>query len=248
MGRSTGMGSRPATLLEVGRALDARSLPVRSTRFEVVAQALVAGEDPGVACAVVGRLLATDAVSLEECLSGLRETWLRVRGTDPPYDATSALLVAWSDATQAYVHQLSCADPMTGLSSLVHVRSRISELYLRSAAVADEWAMVVCEVPAPTIDDGPGRDGGHRLVHSLRLARAGQRVRTVFVRGETVGRVGSDRVVALVERDDRLGERLRLLRILVDGPAAADRPTRVWIQDLPGDDVTAALVLDGLAR
>ena len=77
--------------------------------------------------------------------------------------------------------------------------------------------MVVFELPVPPIPATDGSDGSHRLVHSMRLARAGQSVRTVFVRGETVGRVGTRRIVALVERNERLGDRVRLLRSLLEG-------------------------------
>ena len=122
MGRFAKLGRRPAA----GESPSATLLPAPPSRFEAVSEALAAGDDPRAVCATVGRLLASDATSLEEALSGLRVTWQQALGSDPTYDAVSALLVAWSDATLAYVHQLSCADPMTGLASLVHVRSRIS--------------------------------------------------------------------------------------------------------------------------
>ena len=108
--------------------------------------------------------------------------------------------------------------------------------------------MVMCELPVPSHPASDGSDGADRLVHAMRLARAGQSIRTVFVRGETIGRVGSRRIVALVERNDRLGERVRLLRGLLDGVVARQSSPRVWIEGLPTSDVTAALLLDELAR
>lgn len=250
MGMFAKLGRRATAVSGAGEGAHAERVP--PSRFEAVAEALTAGDDPREVCSAVGRLLATDGMSLDEALGGLRDTWHRVCGSDPSYDAISALLSAWSDATLAYVHQLSCADPVTGLSSLVHVRSRISELYLQSDEVHKAWAMVVCELPVPPVPATDGSDGGHRLVHSMRLARAGRSVRTVFVRGETVGRVGSRRIVALVERNDRLGDRVRLLRGLLEGlvPLQSSPQTapRVWIEGLPANDVTAALLLDDLAR
>lgn len=249
MGMFAKLGRRPATTPSAGDAATERVPP---SRFEAVAEALARGDDPREVCSAVGRLLATDGTPLEEALDGLRDTWHLVCGSDPSYDAISALLSAWSDATLGYVNQLSCADPVTGLASLVHVRSRISELYLQSEAVHKAWAMVVCELPVPPVPAVDGSDGSHRLVHSMRLARAGQSVRTVFVRGETVGRVGNRRIVALVERNDRLGDRVRLLRGLLDGLVplrSAHQPSpRVWIEGLPANEVTAALLLDELAR
>lgn len=250
MGMFAKLGRHGMAVPSDGEAAAPERVP--PSRFEAVAEALAVGEDTLDVCSEVGRLLATDGASLEEALGGLRDTWRRVSGSDPSYDAISALLSAWSDATLGYLHQLSCADPMTGLASLVHVRSRISELYLQSEEVHNAWAMVVCELPAPPIPATDGSDGSHRLVHSMRLARAGQSVRTVFVRGETVGRVGSRRIVALVERNERLGDRVRLLRGLLEGlvphQSTHQLAPRVWIEGLPANDVTAALLLDDLAR
>lgn len=254
MGMFAKLGRRPTADSSAGDATATEHVP--PSRFEAVAEALVARDDPRDVCTAVGRLLATDGTSLEEALRGLRGTWSRVSGADPTYDAVAAMVSAWSDATLSYVHQQSCADPVTGLANLVHVRSRISELYLQSDDVHNAWAMVVCELPVPPVPAADGSDGSHRLVHSMRLARAGRSVRTVFVRGETVGRVGSRRIVALVERDERLGDRVRLLRGLLEAllpPQFPDQSShqaspRVWIEGLPANDATAALLLDDLAR
>jgi hypothetical protein len=219
-------------------------------RFEAVAEALASGSDSVEACHVVGRDLARDGASLEETLEGLRATWRAVRGGDPPYDAISALLVAWSDSTLSYLHQISCEDPMTGLGSLAHVRSRLSELFRADAAgslshpLKQSHALVVCELPRAGAD---GTDGGERLTRGLQMARLGEAVRTVFVGGETVGRLGSHRVVVVACRDDRLGTRVRVLRTLLAGIDLGG-PTRVWIEGMPGNDATAALLLDELAR
>lgn len=212
--------------------------PAFPSGFEAVAEALIAGRDPGDACAVVGRKLAIDGICVDEALTDLRDTWRRACGTDPSYAAVSALVVAWSDSTLAYLHHLSCEDPMTGLANLVHVRGRITELYLQTDAVPETWALVVIELP----------EGTERLVHTMRLVRAAQAVRTVFVRGETVGLAGNRRILAIVEREHRLGARIRLLHKLLDDPGRDVPAPRVWIEGLPGNDRTAELLLDELAR
>lgn len=216
-------------------------------RFEAVAEALASGSDPAEACTVVGRDLALDGASVEETMAGLRQAWWTVRGCDPSYDATAALLVGWSEAALSYLHALSCEDPMTGLATRGHVRSRLGDLYRRhgSAEVHTRWALVVCEM----VDDSPAVgevEPGHRLARSLRLARVGEAARTVFAGGETVGRLAPHRVVVVADRTDRLGTRVRLLRSLVAG--LADEPPRVWIEGLPGTDLAAAQLLDELAR
>lgn len=216
-------------------------------RFEAVAEALVSGSDPCDACSVVGRDLALDGSSLEDTMAGLRQTWRTLLGCDPSYDATSALLVGWSEAALSYFHALSCEDPMTGLATRVHVRSRLGDLYRQHGAtdVNTAWALVVCELTGEAPAGGE-LDAGHRLARSLRLARVGEAARTVFAGGETVGRLAPHRVVVVASRGDRLGTRVRLLRSLVAG--LTDDPPRVWIEGLPATDLAASQLLDELAR
>jgi hypothetical protein len=217
-------------------------------RFEAVAEALLGGSDATDACAVVGRDLALDGSSLEETMAGLRQAWHAVRGHDPTYEALSALLFGWSEAAMSYFHSLSCEDPMTGLATLVHVRSRLGDLYRQhgSAGINTAWALVVCELSGDAPAGGDDVDPASRLARSLRLSRVGEAARTVFAGGETVGRLGPHRVVVVASRSDRLGTRVRLLRSLVSG--LTDDPARVWIEGLPGTDLAAAQLLDELAR
>ena len=70
-----------------------RSLP---GGFDAVAEALASGRSPAAACAVAGRALAWDGVSLGEALSGLRDTCAAVGGAAPDVAAMESLAVAWS--------------------------------------------------------------------------------------------------------------------------------------------------------
>ena len=180
-------------------------------------------------------------------MAGLRQTWRTLLGCDPSYDATSALLVGWSEAALSYFHAMSCEDPMTGLATRVHVRSRLGDLYRQHGAadVNAAWALVVCELTGEAPASGE-LDAGHRLARSLRLSRVGEAARTVFAGGETVGRLAPHRVVVVASRGDRLGTRVRLLRSLVAG--LTDDPPRVWIEGLPATDLAASQLLDELAR
>ncbi len=244
-----------ATLLEPVRM----GLP---PRFEAVAEMLASGSDlasshaagrPAVdtaeACAVAGAQLAKDGASLDEVLAALQTTYRVVRGTEPSYDDVRAIARAWSDTVLAYVHQMACEDPLTGLASLAHVRSRLSELYrgeLRgSGRVRDSHALVVAELPpAPTPEPGDGHQ--HALTRTMRLTELGETARTVFSGTETIGRLGPDRVVVVAARDERLGQRVALLRRMARTVDASG--VRCWIEGLPGDDAVAALLLDELAR
>ncbi|WP_109508291.1 hypothetical protein [Nocardioides speluncae] len=260
-----------------------RELPERvraglPAQFEAVGEALASGlgsarDSAGVgraeaACAEAGRELARDGASLDEALEGLRLTSLAVIGLEPAYVDIRALSNAWSEATLGYLHQLSCEDPMTGLASLAHVRSRLSELYrgeLRERGrVQEAHALVVASLPAgppgePQEGGSPGLfllgpDGSPEvgpdahLTRTLRMARLGEAARTVFAGPETIGRVGQHRVVVLTDRDELLGRRVALLRRILGSLVNAGDAPRVWIEGLPSTDAGAAQLLDELAR
>ena len=211
-------------------------------RFEALGEALTAGSDVLGACAVAGAVHARDGPSNQETLEGLHDTWRRSASGDPSYDAVSALVTAWSETTLGYLHQLSCDDPLTGLASQAHLRSRLSELY-RLADVGGH-ALVVCALPP---GDDPSDEVGDHLTRAMRVARAGELARTVFDRDETVARLGRHRVGILCRRDDVLGRRVRVLGTLLEGsPEGA--PVRLWIEGLPGTDHLAGALLDELAR
>ena len=195
-------------------------------------------------CSVAGQVLARDGASVEETLEGLRETWRHVRGGDPSYEVVTAVVTAWSETTLGYLHQLSCDDPLTGLASQAHLRSRLSELF-RLGEAGDAHALVVCVLP---LGDDPSEDADDHFTRAMRLARAGELARTAFAGDETIARLGSRRVTVLARRDDRLARRVKVLRTLLSGVDPDGAPVRVWIEGLPGSDRTAGMLLDELAR
>ncbi|MCW2845744.1 MAG: hypothetical protein JWN22_3660 [Nocardioides sp.] len=235
----------PETAAELSEELR----PALPPRFEAVGEALASGPDPVDACGVLGRDLALDGFSLEEVLDGLRTSCRLVRGTEPGFEAVRAIAVAWSESTLGYLHQLSCEDPLTGLASIAHVRTRLSELYrVRPPGSTGSHPHVLVVVDfAPA---GSDRGAGGRadvLTHALRASRLGQTARTVFSGTETIGSLGSGRIVVIAERDDRLGRRTALLRRMLSTRDGHPR-VRVWVEGLPGTDRTAAALLDELVR
>ncbi len=238
---------------EAGRALSERERVGLPPRFEAVGEALASGSGSSEACTVAGWHLAQDGASLPEVLEALRATALSITGADPSFEDVSALSLGWSESTLGYLHQMSCEDPMTGLASLAHVRTRLGELYRGSRGdrdVPEGHALVIADLP----------DGGHWLTRRdsspsrpelnrhLQLARLGDAARTVFAGQEPIGRLGKNRVVVLAARDDRLGRRVALLRTLAADLEAGRRPARVWIEGLPSGDAGAAMLLDELSR
>ena len=130
-------------------------------RFEAVGEALASGSGTVAACEFAGAQLARDGTSLAESLDALATTSRMVSGGEPDHAATRALAVAWSDVMLGYVNALSCDDPLTGLASLAHLRSRISDVYRaedrHGTPAADSHALVV--VSAPEAEAPPsGRD------------------------------------------------------------------------------------------
>lgn len=218
-------------------------------RFEALGEALTSGSGVLELCAVAGQDLARDGASVEETLESLRSTWQQVTGADPSFEVVSALVTAWSETTMGYLHQISCEDPLTGLSSQAHLRARITDLY-RLAEADDttiDHALVVCQMPS----GDPSEEPGDHFTRAMRLARAGALARTTFARDETIARVGMHRVVILTRRDDRLGRRVRVLRTLLDGvqtDGAGGPPVRIWIEGLPSSDPGAGMLLDELAH
>ncbi|MDZ5662574.1 hypothetical protein HN031_13770 [Nocardioides sp. zg-1308] len=202
-------------------------------------------------CSVAGQVMARDGASVEETLAGLRETCRSITGEDPTYDVVAATLSAWSDTTLGYLHQLSCEDPLTGLSSQAHLRGRLSELYRLGDADPGGitgHGLVVCALP---LGDDPSEEPGDHFTRAMRLARAGELARTAFARDETVARVGMHRVAVLTRRDDRMGRRVRVLRTMLETAqpgGAGTSAVRVWIEGLPPTDAGAGMLLDELAR
>lgn len=219
-------------------------------RFEAVGEALISGSAVLDICAVAGQDLARDGASVEETLEGLRATWQQVTGADPSYEVVTATVTAWSETTLGYLHQLSCDDPLTGLASQAHLRSRLSELYrLAPDGAIPAHALVLCAMP---FGDDPSEESGDHFTRAMRVARVGELARTAFARDETIARVGTHRVAVLARRDELLSRRVRVLRTLLDGVEAEASPgappLRVWIEGLPTSDRVAGMLLDELAR
>jgi hypothetical protein len=215
--------------------------------YLAIAEALRDGADVVPASDETGRRLAADGVSLVEALDGLSALYRSIAGGEPAFDAVRALSSSWAEASLVYLHSLSCEDPLTGLSSLAHLRSRLGELYreaeFRGTSVPQSHALVVVEPLNP-----PGTSPFDR---ELRLVDVAECLRIVFCGGDVLGRVGSRRAAALVGRDPNLPEQVATVRALItqwrldtDVPQLA----RIWIEGLPGSDAMAGRLLDELAR
>jgi hypothetical protein len=219
-----------------------RQLPAR---FEAVGEALLSGTEIHAACAVVGRDLARDGIDLSEALHGLRSTFALVVHTQPDFASTEAFSVAWSDETLGFLHQVSCENPLTGLATLAHLRSRVSEVLRAAEEAVDEapgHVLIVIDHPSY-----PREEGG--VVRALGMARLADRARLVFAGPETIGEASTSRLLVLAERSETLGNRVAVLRDLIaGGTPIGQAPARVWIEGLPSNHAASAALLDELAR
>lgn len=235
--------ARPEARVELPEDLLA-ALP---TRFEAVGEALVSGAGTVDACAVAGRELALEGVSLDEALHGLEATSRLVAGKHPDFDDTRALSLGWSEAMLDYLHRMSCDDPATGLASLAHLQSRIAELYrgqLReSPSVRRSYALVVLDTVHP--DRVPLHPGpADAFTADLRAARFAETARSVFA-GEAVSRLDRNRIAVLTTRDPQLGRRVAVVRQMLGD---LENGARVWIEGLPDTEAAACAALGELAR
>lgn len=221
-------------------------------RFHVVAEHLAAGRDATVACAVVGREMARDGADLGEALHRLRSTYALVEGTEPDFRSTQALCLAWGEETLAYLHQLSCEDPLTGLASIAHLRARLSEVYRgceqRGESANLTRALVVVDLPLLA---NRARATDHReesFNAALWMVRLVETVRMVFPGEESIGQLTGSRLAVLAHRNAALGRRVALLRGLVEDFDGYAKDARVWIEGLPATNDGAAWLLDEVSR
>ncbi|KAA1423846.1 hypothetical protein FE697_009820 [Mumia zhuanghuii] len=151
--------------------------------------------------------------------------------------------IAWTETAIHDAYETSCEDPLTGLASAAHLRSRLDDAYRlaeRSGVLAsDTAAFVVVEVSG-----GVGPDMG--LLRSLSMLVIADALRTCFDGDETIARLGEHRAVALVRRSDAI-RGYRALREVLD--RSADVPaTRVWVEGLPATSGAATRLLGELGR
>lgn len=240
---------RPAPEVEdAGRELPPDLRQAMPPRFEAVGEALASASDTRPACAVVGRAVARDGAALGEALDGLRTTFEVVLGIEPDFASVEALSVAWSEATLEFLHGLSCEDPLTGLTSFAHLRTRVDELYREAEQTGEPvsagHALVIVEMSP--VD--ASTTGEHQFNRVIRLVQVTGMVRAVFSGGETVSRLGVDRLTAVVRRAPHLGAQVAMLRELIADLDLGRTDVRVWIEGLPPAPLSAAQLLDELAR
>jgi hypothetical protein len=152
--------------------------------------------------------------------------------------------VSWSETALVHHHQLSCEDPLTALSTLSHLRSRLGDLYRGAERdgnmVSDSHALVVVELPRPM--------SANPLDSSLEMLETAEAMRTVYSGDETIAQVSRRRAVALVTRERTDPSTLELLQILVRRLSHGGAEPRLWIESPPRAAIGIGWLLNELAR
>lgn len=187
----------------------------------------------------VGRRLARDGAGVGEALRTLRSE-TQARGREPLPAEVEALVEGWADTTLGYLHRLTCEDPLTGLATMAHLRTRVAEQRRAGLDLAQAHALVVV---TPGGGEGVPRPAHTSLGAALGGAALGERVRVVFSGRETIARTAGGRVVVLADRDRRLDGLVALLRRLLDDDG---HDTAVQVHALPDGELELVLLLERL--
>lgn len=210
-------------------------------------EALDGAGDLLAAAAETGTLAAASGGPWPELLDDVENLCRQVTGGPPSYDVVRAVSVAWAEASLQYAHGQSCEDPLTGLATGQHLRTRLDATYRlaeRDGLLANSRSALVVVELSRLVADTSG------LLGSLAMLEVSESLRLVFDGAETIARAGERRAVALVDRDDRLPLLVGSLRLLLserDTDPAAPR-TRVWIEGLPPTTRGAGQLMDELSR
>jgi hypothetical protein len=216
--------------------------------FEALYDALESDGNVVEVVAEIARRSAREGAAIDEVLSDLALTYEAQGGifVEPPFPVVRALAGSWADASLRYLHAVSCEDPLTGLASLAHVRSRILEVFREAARRGIQgpppFAMLVVELTW-------GEACGSPFDRMLRMIDVAEILRMVYAGDETVGQLTGSRVVALIRRDSRIGDSVSgLLGLLQSWEERSGIHTRLWIEGLPASAASAEVLLDELAR
>jgi hypothetical protein len=216
----------------------------------------------------LGRARADTGVGLGEALDDVAALYGVLNQKAAPAPVVRALAEAWAEVGLEPLRVATCEDPLTGLTSAAHLRTRLAEVYREAERGGESVHTTHALVVVPT-----GLDGVARWDGLLRRLALGECLRSVFSGGETLAGLGSSVVVGLVARTPMLaamvealrrrlaevsvgtavrgeahggtarGARGTVVRVLGDG-----EPPRVWVEGLPGGLPEAYAVLEDLAR
>lgn len=231
--------------------VDLQLLPERCRPF---AEAIMTGGPETDAASDLGAAYAAQGEGLDMCLADLDEIYLCIDGEVAPLAVVRIAALAWGEATQAHYNRLSCADPLTGLTSIHHLQSGLASLYGGAETgwcltddVSSTHALLVVDV---VVEPRQPR-AFHELEAALRQAAAIEVIREAVVGAGEPARLSPHRIGALVRRTRELHRQVAQmadaleLRLML---APSGGRVQAWIEALPDGAHAGRRLVDELAR
>jgi hypothetical protein len=199
------------------------------------------GPDVAVVAREVGARAAHMGIPLHEVMDQVERAYA---GREPSFATVRAAAIAWADKALLHQVDVSCEDPLTSLSTVPHVRTRLGDVYRGAerdgTRAADNYGLVVVELPR--------RDVGNELEHSLEALDVAEAMRMVFSGDETIAQVSPRRFAALVERARTDPLTISLLSIVLERTFGSEMHPRLWVEQLPVTPDGIAWMLAGLSE
>lgn len=163
---------------------------------DAVAEAALPGAsaaDLAHACGSLGRARAKAGVGIAAAIADLTALHTVLDRGSPPLHLVSSIAEGWAEEGLTRESHGQCEDPLTGLTTLSYLRTRLAELYREADQLdispARTHRLIVIS-PLPRTDPWSRMAGAIRLGHDLR---------TAFPGGETLAQVpGPGAGIALV--------------------------------------------------
>lgn len=169
----------------------------------------------------------------------------------PSTDVVKAASLAWADEFLGRLDGVACENPLTGMSTGEHALVHLRTLYrtgdtARTARVLAGHALVIVSL----FHLDPATPKAHDLEtafdESLKLATVAETIRATFERCDVIAALEGGRVLALVERDEFVENRVDELSWLLRRRLPISSVPRVLVEPMPETEEGACALLDEL--
>ena len=213
-----------------------------SQAVDAVAEAMLPGvpsAELARACGALGRARAQAGVGVTETITDLAALYAVLDRGNPPLPLVNAIAEGWAEEGLARHADGRCEDPLTGLTTVPYLRTRLAEVYreadqLGTSPVSTHRLVLISPVGRP--------DPWRRLAVDILL---GHDLRAAFPGGDTLAQSPvSGAGIALINAHADTTARYTKLRRTVELGYGA----RTWMSSLPALLTEALRLVDELAH